>query len=453
MLILAAMSLGQFMVQMDLTIVNVALPSIGRDLRGSVAGLQWVIDGYSVAFASLLLVGGRLGDRSGHKRVYLAGLAIFALGSGLCALAPSLSWLVGFRVLQGVGAAIELPATLAIVSHTFAPGRERSQAIGIWTGAAGSSLVIGPILGGALIGAFGWRSVFIVNLPVVVVIAIATLATLVEVAEARPSRIDLPGQVLGAATLSLLAAGTIEGGSGGFMSTLALGLLAAGAASLVGFLAVESRQSDPMLPLGYFRLPSYSAANGLGIVMGFVAGGLLFLYALFFQVVQGHGPLSAGLRFVPFTLAFVVTGPIAGRLIDRVGHRAPMAVGCALMAAGCLALARLSTTAGSALQSWTLVLVGIGYGLTSTPMAAVALGSVPAQRAGMASSTNLTARLVGVVFGVAVLGAFLPSTRSSGRRFVYSFTSGLHDALLVAGIVAVAGAAAAARFVTAKATT
>ena len=224
--VLLAVSLGQFLIQLDLTIVNVALPAIGRDLGTSVSGLQWVVDGYSVAVASLLLVGGRIGDRSGHKRVYLAGVLVFALGSALCAAAPTAGALVAFRVLQGVGAAIELPATLAILTHTFTGARERAQAVGIWASAAGSSLVIGPVLGGGLVAAFGWRAVFLVNLPVTVAIGVLVGRTVRETPQAAGGGLDLPGQLLGSAALGLLAAGAIEGGKHGFAAALPLGLFA-----------------------------------------------------------------------------------------------------------------------------------------------------------------------------------------------------------------------------------
>jgi EmrB/QacA subfamily drug resistance transporter len=447
-LILAAVSLGQFMIQMDLTVVNVALPSIGRHLHGSTSGLQWVMDGYSLALASLLLLGGRIGDRSGHKRVYLAGLGIFGVGSGLCALAPSTGALIGFRALQGIGAAVELPATLAILSHTFTGQRERAQAVGIWAGAAGTSLVIGPVLGGGLTAAFGWPAIFIVNLPVVAIVALLTLVTVTEAAEPGAGRLDLPGQALGAAALALLAAGAIEGGQHGFASGLSLGLFAGGTVSLTVFIAVERVRSDPMLPLGFFRGAAYCAANGDGLVMGFVTVGILFLYPLFFQQVQGDTPLGAGLRFVPLTIAFVVTGPLIGRVIDKVGHRAPMAAGCILMGIGCLLLLRVRASSGYASVAWPFVTIGVGYGLTSTPMAAAVLGAVPRERAGMASATNLAARVVGGVFGVAVLGALLPTAQTARQAFDAAFTSGLHAALVVASVIALAGAGAAAAFIT-----
>ena len=293
----------------------------------------------SLALASLLLLGGRLGDRSGHKRVYLAGLGIFGVGSALCAVAPSMAALNCFRVLQGIGAAIEMPATLAILSHTFTGQRQRAQAVGIWAGAVGTSLVIGPVLGGWLTDAFGWPAIFIVNLPVTALVVVLTLVTVREAAAA------------------------------------------------------------------------------------------------------------AGLRLVPLTIAFVIAGPLVGRVIGRVGHQAPMAIGCALMAAGCLLLLPVTAAAGYAQVAWPFAVTGIGYGLTSTPMAAAVLGAVPRERAGMASATNLTARVTGGVFGVAVLGALLPAARTASQPFAAAFSSGLHTALIVASVVAAAAAAAAAAFI------
>jgi DHA2 family methylenomycin A resistance protein-like MFS transporter len=442
---LLAVSLGQFLIQLDLTIVAVALPTAGRDLGTSVSGLQWVVDGYSLALASLLLAGGRIGDRSGHKRVYLAGVVVFSLGSALCAAAPTAGALVGFRVLQGIGAAIELPATLAILTHTFTEPRERAQAVGIWTSAAGSALIIGPVLGGALVAAFGWRSVFLVNLPVTAAIGVLVTRTVRETPRAAGGGLDVPGQLLGSAALALLAGGAIEGGKHGFSAALPLALFAAGVACLAGFIGAEHRQEHPMLPLRFFRGAAYCAANAAGVVMGFVVIGLLFLFALYFQQVQGDSAIAAGLRFVPLTAAFVLAGPLVGRVIDRTGHRTPMTAGCVLLAAGAIALLRVGPDSGYGPAWWPFVICGLGYGLLSTPMAAAVLGAVPRERAGMASSTNLSARLVGGVFGVALLGALMTAgavTPADGRgaAAAQALTSGLHAALVAAAAVALAGA-------------
>jgi EmrB/QacA subfamily drug resistance transporter len=443
-LVLVAVCLGQFMLQLDTTIVNVALPSLGADLHATVSELQWVVDAYILALASLLLIGGRIGDRSGHRRVYLTGLTVFAIGSGLCALAQSPGLLIGTRVLQGVGAAIELPATLAILTHTFTEPRARGQAVGIWAGAGGASLVIGPVLGGALIKAFSWQAVFLVNLPIALVAIALTLAAVKDTAPPSASALDIPGQALGTLALAALAGGVIEGGREGFGSPLALALLAGGAGALIAFVALERTRRDPVLDLRFFRRAAYSAANGDGLVMGFVMFGVLFLFALFFQQVQGASAIAAGVRFLPLTVAFLLTGPIVGRMIDRVGHRLPMTVGCALMGAGMLSLLGVAAHSGYGAVWWPFVLVGVGYGLTSTPMAAAVLGAVPAERAGMASSTNNTARQVGGVFGIAILGSLLPHAAAGSGT---AFASGLHTGLVIAAIVAFLGAGAAALFI------
>jgi DHA2 family methylenomycin A resistance protein-like MFS transporter len=406
-------------------------------------------DGYNLAVASLLLFGVRLGDRAGHKRSYLAGLLVFGLGSGLCALAPAAGWLIGFRAIQGIGAAIELPATLAILTHTFTGTRERAQAVGIWTAAAGTSLVLGPVLGGALTTAFGWPAVFVLNLPIALTAIVLTLAAVRERGEPDTGGIDLPGQILGAATLALLAGGAIEGGDHGFAGPLPLGLFVAGIACLAGFLAVERHRAHPLLPLGFFRRPTYAAANGDALVMGFVTVGVLFCFALFFQQARGDSALVAGVKFVPLTIVFVLVGPLVGRVIDQVGHRVPMAAGSGLMGLAVLLLLRVGASGGYGAVAWPFAVLGLGYGLLSTPMAAAVLSTVPAHRAGMASATNLSGRLVGGVFGIAVVGAFLPGgTPQDGQ----AFTAGLHTALVVAAVVAFAGAAAAAIFISTHAT-
>jgi DHA2 family methylenomycin A resistance protein-like MFS transporter len=447
--VLLAVCLGQFMIQLDLTVVNVALPNIGTDLGVSTAGLQWVVDGYNLAVASLLLFGGRLGDRAGHKHSYLAGLLIFGVGSGLCALAPGVGWLVGFRAIQGIGAAIELPATLAILTHTFTGTRERAQAVGIWTAAAGTSLVLGPVLGGGLTAAFGWPAVFVRNLPIALVAIVLTLVAVRERVEPDAGGIDLPGQVLGAASLALLAGGAIEGGHHGFADPLPLGLLVDGLVALAGFLTVERTREHPMLPLGFFRRPAYAAANGAALVMGFVTIGVLFCFALFFEQAHGDSAITAGLKFVPLTIVFVLVGPLVGRVIHRVGHRMPMATGAALMGIAALLLLRAGASSGYGPVAWPFAILGLGCGLLSTPMAAAVLGTVPTHRAGMASATNLTGRLVGGVFGIAVLGAFLPTGTPQGGA---AFTAGLHTAVIIAAIVAFVAAAAAAAFIPTHAT-
>jgi len=405
--------MGQFMLQLDTAIVNVALPSIARSLHTSTSGLQWVVDGYILALASLLLSSGPIGDRSGHKRVYLVGLGIFALGSGLCALATSTNELICFRARQGVGAAIELPATLALLTSAFPDARERGQAVGIWAGSGGLSLVLGPVLGGLLIRAFGWPAIFVVNLPVALLTALLTVTAVRETHKPTPGRLDLPVQALAAATLGLLAAAAIEGGREGFSAWLLIVLLAAGAAALIAFLLTEHLRPEPMLPLGYFRNRAYAAANADGLVMGFVVFSILFVFALYFQQIAGDSTLGGGLSFIPLGGAFAITGPLIGRLVHRSGHRAPMGGRVSPDRRRRPFATQLGVHSGYG-QVWpAFLIIGVGYGMTSTPMAAAVLGAVAASRAGMASATNNTARQIGGVFGIAILGSLLPATANS----------------------------------------
>jgi MFS transporter, DHA2 family, methylenomycin A resistance protein len=442
-LVLVAVCLGQFILQLDTTIVNVALPSIARSLHAPTNGLQWVVDGYILALASLLLSSGRMGDRSGHKRVYLAGLAVFALGSGLCALASTTGELVCFRVLQGIGAAIELPATLALITGSFPDARERGRAVGLWAGAGGLSLVVGPVLGGALLRWFAWPAVFLVNLPVALVAGVLVLAAVPNTHERQVGRMDLPGQALAAASLSLLAAAAIQGGRHGFSETLPILLLASGLLTLAAFLFVERSRSEPMLPLGYFRNGAYATANVAALIMGFVMFSILFIFALYFQEVAGDSPLEGGLSFIPLCGAFAISGPLIGRNIHRTGHWKPMAGGLALLGLGALLLSRLGVHSGYAAVWPAFLVIGIGYGITSTPMAAAVLGAVPSDRAGMASSTMNTGRQIGGVFGIAVLGSLLPAA-SGASDYADQFVAGMHDGLIVAATCALIGAALAA---------
>jgi DHA2 family methylenomycin A resistance protein-like MFS transporter len=442
-LVLTVVCMGQFMLQLDTTIVNVALPSIARSLHASTSGLQWVTDGYILALASLLLSSGRIGDRSGHKRVFLVGLGVFALGSGLCALAGTVGELVCFRVLQGIGAAIELPATLVLITATFPDGHERARAVGIWAGAGGLSLALGPVLGGLLLRAFAWPAVFLVNLPVALAAGVLVIAAVPETHERSAGRLDLQGQVLGAGSLALLAAAAIQGGRHGFSTSLPVTLLASGMLALVGFLFVERLRPEPMLPLGYFRSSAYAAANVAGLIMGFVMFSLLFIFALYFQQVAGDSPLQGGLCFLPLCGAFAITGPLIGRNIRRTGHWPPMAAGLALIAIGALLLLRLGAHSGYGAVWPEFVIIGIGYGITSTPMAAAVLGAVPPDRAGMASSTVNSARQIGGVFGIAILGSMLPAAFGASD-YVERFIAGMHDGLLAGAILALLGAALAA---------
>jgi EmrB/QacA subfamily drug resistance transporter len=436
-----------FMMQLDATVVNVALPEIGASLHPSVRGLEWVIDAYVLPLACLLLIGGRLGDLFGPRRVFLIGLGMFAVGSGLCALADSTGFLIAARALQGVGAALELPATLAILTHVYTEPKQRAQAIGIWVGVAGTSLAVGPVLGGALVDGLSWQSVFVVNLPLALVAMVIAARFLGADAEPAVRGLDLPGQLLGTATLALATYAAIEGQSRGWGSPLIASLFGTSLVCLAAFIAVERRAADPVLPLGLFGDRSFAAASGCGFLMGFVLFGLLFTFALFFQGTQGMSALEAGVRFLPLSIAFILTAPLTGRLIGGIGYRLPMALGLGCVGVGALLLVRLQSDTGYAGVAVSFVVIGIGYGLASTPMAALVMGSVPTGQAGMASSVNNTSRQAGGVFGVAILGTILTARAVQTTTGMTDFSPGLRTVLFVSGACALVGAVLAAGFV------
>jgi EmrB/QacA subfamily drug resistance transporter len=405
LLTLGACCFGLFMVMLDNTIVNVALPSIQRDLGASVSGLQLVLDAYVLVFASLLLTAGSLGDRYGRKRVFQVGLVVFTVSSALCGLAPSLPALVGARVLQASGGAALLPSTLAIVTETFPDPRERVQAIGLWSGVSASALAAGPVLGGLLVDTFGWRSVFYVNLPVGVVAFLVAGRVVAESRNPAARRLDLPGLLLAIVGLGALTYGLIEGNSRGWRSPLIVGLLAAGAAALAAFLLVEARRREPMLALRFFRDRAFSSANTVALLVGFALLGFVFFNTLYFQAVHGYSPLQAGLRSLPNTLSVVVMAPIAGRLASRFSYRVPVVAGLLLASAALLLLTRIQVATPYANLWWKLAMLGAGLGLTISPVTAAAVAAMPRHQAGVASAVTNTSRQVGGALGVAVLGA------------------------------------------------
>jgi MFS family permease len=321
--------LGLFMVLLDITIVNNALPSIQRHLGASLSGLQWIIDAYTLVFASLLLTTGALSDRQGRKRWFLIGLAVFTLGSALCGLAPNLGVLVAARALQATGGAALLPASLSLLTSAFPNPRERAQAIGLWSGVSGLSLTAGPLIGGTLVDGPGWRWVFFINLPVGVVTFLAALRRVKESVNPRPRRLDPVGQLLAIGTLATLVYALIEGGAKGWTSGLIVTMFALAALGLVAFLVVEARQDQPMIELRLFGSPSFSGTNLIAFLTFFALLGFTFFNTLYFQEIRGYSAFHAGLLILPATIAIVAMAPLAGRLAgargpgaaNRGGHR------------------------------------------------------------------------------------------------------------------------------------
>jgi MFS transporter, DHA2 family, methylenomycin A resistance protein len=420
-LTLVVMCVGMFLVLLDVTIVNVALPRLQADLGAGVGSLQWIVDGYAVALASLMLPCGDLGDRHGHKRVVLAGLAAFGAGSLAAGLAPGAGLLVAGRVVQGVGAALLLPGTLAVVSRAYPDAAQRARAIGIWAAISSLALPAGVIAGGALVDGPGWRWAFLVNLPLIAVALPVTARVVRESREPAARAPDVPGAALTAALLAALIFAIIAG---------SVAASVAAAALLAALVAVERRRSDPMLPAALLRRPAFAAANVVAAAMNLGTLGTLFVLTLFLQDVQGRSALGAGVAILPAFGLLAVVAPLTGRLVGRIGPRGPMVAGL-LVAAGGLAL-----LADDALLVASM-LWGLGLGLLTPAVVAAAMGAVPAERAGLAAAVNNTARQAGGAIGIAASGAVAGSPARAG------FVHAVHGVALGAAALYVAAAALA----------
>jgi EmrB/QacA subfamily drug resistance transporter len=413
LLTLFAMCFALFMAMLDNTVVNVALPKIQDSLGAGVSGLQWVVDAYTLLFASLLLTGGTLGDLYGRKRLFMSGLVIFSIGSLLCGLAGSIGFLIASRALQGVGAAALIPSTLSILTHTFPDPRERAQAIGLWAGVSGLALALGPVVGGLLVDSLGWQSVFFLNVPVGFVGLLVAARYAPESKNPEGRTLDIPGQVLGIAWLGSLTYALIEGNARGWTSPVILSAFAIAVVGLIAFLLVERRSASPMLQLSFFRNSTFTGAVTVAALVSFGMFGMLFFLSLFMQNVQGYSPVGAGLRFLPATVAIIITAPLAGRWAARIGSRIPMTIGLAMVGAGMLCYLGVNEFTPYLHWFWIQPIQGVGMGLTMAPMTAAVMGSVPPARSGMASATTNASREVGGTFGIALLGAILTARLNS----------------------------------------
>ena len=441
--VLAAMVFGLFMPMLDNLVVNTALPTIERELHAGVSGLQWIIDAYVLAFASFMLTGGALGDLYGRKRFFVAGIVTFSIGSLMCGLSGNTGELVGFRFLQGLGSAMLLPGSLSIITATF-HGRERGAAIGIWAAFSALALAVGPIVGGYLVEHVSWQSIFFVNIPVGAIALAMTLFVVRESRDEHPSRkVDPPGLVTGTAGLFFLVYALIEGNNRGWTDGLILGSFALSAVILAAFFTIEARSESPMLPLRFFKIPTFAASNAVAASVFFALFGTVFFLTLYFQQIHDYSPLSAGIRLFPFPVMILLLAPVAGRLSDRFGSRWFMTAGPTLSAIG-LALV-LRTQADSSYFGVifpSLVVWGSGMAITMAPMTAAVMASVPTRHAGVASAATNTSRELGGVFGVALLGAIV--TSAFKRGFTARLVAGGIPRGRAAAIVAKAGSQAAA---------
>ncbi len=427
-LTLAAMSLGYVVVQLDVTIVNVAINSIGADFGGSVADLQWIVNAYTIAFASFILTAGALGDRLGARRVFVVGFAIFVLASLACARAPSLSVLIAARLCQGVGAAILVPNSLALLNHAYPQDSDRHWAVGIWAAGASFSLTAGPLVGGALISLFGWRSIFLINLPLGLAGIWLTWRYASETARIAARKLDIPGQITAVLALGSLAWATIEGGERGWSDPLVLTGFASFALLAAFFLAVEFRSKAPMLPLGLFRKSAFGAMSLTGLLINIGAYGLIFVFSLYFQRLNYLSPLGTGLAFAPMMAAILVTNLIAARVTATIGARLTIATGLAVTAASCLALLGLQQGMPYGAVCAQLVGLGGGLGLLVPPMTSTLLGSVAKHYSGVASGVLNAMRQTGSAIGVALFGSLLGGAGG--------FVAGVRVALVIAAALA-----------------
>jgi DHA2 family methylenomycin A resistance protein-like MFS transporter len=436
-LILAAASFGFTIVQLDVTIVNVALDAIGREFGAPTAGLQWVVDAYTLLLAALLLSAGALGDRFGPRRAFLAGLVLFALASAACGLAQSALQLILSRAVQGAAAALLVPPSLALIAHAAAgDDRARAWAVGWWTAAGGVSIAAGPVIGGLLIGALGWRWVFLVNLPLCLLGAALTLAVVPEVPPREKRPLDLPGQALAFVALAGLVGAVIEGGHRGWSDALAPCALLIGLVAAAAFLAVEMRSAHPAVPLEVFRSRMVWSAVVIGISVNFTYYGVIFVLGLFLQRSAGYSVLQAGLAFLPLTATFIVSNLLSGRIAHRFGPARTMAGGVLVAAIGYALTSRLSADS----SFWAMVpgflLIPGGMGTAVPAMTSALLAHVDRHFSGTASGVLNACRQAAGAAGVAVMGALAaggPERIAAGLR-----TSGLIAAIVLLGAAWVA---------------
>jgi EmrB/QacA subfamily drug resistance transporter len=404
---LGAMCFALFMVMLDNTAVNVALPSIQRDLDATIAGLEWTMNAYTLSFAVLLVTGGRLGDIFGRRRIFLTGVVLFASTSAFIGFSQTDTWLVIGRLLQGVGAALMMPGTLSIISNTFPP-EERGKAIGTWAGVSGVALAIGPLIGGFLVEHVSWQSIFFVNVPIAVLCVAVTLFAAHESRDETVQRtVDFPGVATITIGLAALVLALVEGNAWGWGSARIIGLLALAVVALVGFVVVERRVRVPMVDFAFFRSSTFVGASLVAFTVTFAMLASFFFVTLYMQNILGYSPLEAGVRSLPTTVLVMLMGPIAGRLVDRIGPRIPLVSGLLLVAVAMFWQSRIEvdTTYGFLVGSFAVL--GIGIGFVMSPMSTAAMNAVAREKAGVASGVVTMSRMIGGTFGVAAIGALV----------------------------------------------
>jgi EmrB/QacA subfamily drug resistance transporter len=424
-LVLAICCLSLFIVGIDVTIVNVALPQIQRSLHASVSGLQWTVDAYTLVIACLLMLSGSLADRFGRRRVFQIGLAIFSLGSLLCGVAPGLGALVAFRALQAVGGSMLNPVAMSIIVNTFTDRGERARAVGIWGSVVGVSLALGPVLGGLLVSSTGWRSIFWINVPIGIAAIAATQRFVPESKAPHARRLDPAAQVLIVVMLAAITYGVIEGPRRGWGSATITGLFVLGAVAAALLIAAELRRREPLIDMRFFRSAPFAGASVIAVAAFGALGGFLFLNTLYLQDVRGYTPVRAGLLTIPMAVMIAIFASVSGRIVGRRGPRIPFALAGPALAIGALLLARLTAHTPVSYLVIAYVIFGIGCGLVTAPITSTAVSGMPKEQAGVAGAIASTGRQVGSSLGVAVTGSIVATTASA------SFVAASHAAWLV----------------------
>jgi EmrB/QacA subfamily drug resistance transporter len=440
---LMAVAFGLFMIMLDNTVVNVALPSIGRDLHISLSELEWIVTAYALVFAGLLITGGKLADMFGRRKIFVIGLAIFSASSLACGLAPNAGFLIGARAFQGIGAALMNPATLSIITATFPP-KQRGQAIGIWAGVSALALAIGPLVGGLIVDNIGWNWIFFVNVPIGILGIVVSQLVIKESRDtSHEQSIDLPGLLTSGLALFSLSYALIEGNQKGWASAEILGLFAAAAVLLAAFIVLESRQRLPMLDLSLFKIPSFVGANLVALLVSLGMFGVFFFISLYVQNILGYSPTKAGAVFLPMTILIILIAPISGKLSDRIGGRWLMGGGMTLLGISLLFYQRTGVNT----DFWTLlpsmIIGGVGMAMTMSPMTSVAMASVPVDKAGVGSGVLNSFRQIGGALGIAILGAIVASYATESPQSAVgkqNYVDGLHAALLVSAGITFAAA-------------
>jgi EmrB/QacA subfamily drug resistance transporter len=427
MLVLGICAMSLLMVGVDSTIVNVALPSIQRDLHAGVDGLQWVIDAYTLVIASLLMLAGSTGDRLGRRRVFQVGLSLFTLGSLLCSLAPGLGWLIVFRMIQAVGGSMMNPVALSIITNVFTDPKERARAIGIWGAVFGLSMALGPVLGGVLVDTAGWRSIFWVNIPVGVAVLVLTQLFVPESRAERVRRVDPIGQVLVVVTLASLTYAIIEGPGHGWSSAEIVGFFVLATVAAIGLVAYEQRRDEPLIDFRFFRSAPFAGATAIAVCAFATMGAFLFLTVLYLQDVRGLNALHAGLYLLPAAAMTLIFAPVSGRIVGARGPRLPLAVAGVGLTAGAIMLTFLGLNTAAWYILLSFLIYGFGNAMVNPPITNTAISGMPRSQAGVAAAIASTGRQTGSSLGVAIAGSIVNSDVTSG-----SFSSGFVGAERVA---------------------